>query len=411
LKRISEYVTKCIDMKNNFLSLMLITALAVIFAGCTTLDAVAQKGKVSSALNYVGAGNLDKAKEAIDAALVHEKTKAWAKTYYAVGRVAQALWEKGLETDNEKLMTKYDNQLIYAYDSYIKAIDLDKKKNIEKMIIVQLPSLANDFLTWAAMEFENENYKESTIAFEKLLQIQESEIYMGSVDTVVVFNTALAAYNAKDFDKAHSYLDRTIELKYGDTTPYLLKYQAYSEVGDLENAEKVLRTSFEEFPENEQVLLTMIQFFIDNDKRQDALDYLDLALEESPDNHNLHYAKGVMHMQSDEYDKALVSLKKSIEIEDEFFNSQYNAGVCYYNKGANMLEAANEIMDPAEYNKAFEEAKAVFANALPYMECALELQPNDMDTLISLKELYYRLQMTEKYEEVIAKIESLEGGK
>jgi len=74
-----------------------------------------------------------------------------------------------------------------------------------------------------------------------------------------------------------------------------------------------------------------------------------------------------------------------------------------------MLEAANEIMDPTEYNKAFEEAKEVFAQALPYMERARELQPDDMDTLTSLKELYYRLQMTEKYEEIVAKINEIEG--
>ncbi|MBS0010041.1 MAG: tetratricopeptide repeat protein [Bacteroidales bacterium] len=397
-------------MKSNFLSILLIAAIALFLSGCSVLEGVAQKGKVSSALNYVESGNLDKAKEAVDEALKHEKTKDWFKTYYASGRVAQAMWEKGYQDDNQKLMNTYDDQLIYAYDNYLKAMELDDKSSTENLVIIQLPALANDFLVWAAMEFEDGNYDKSTLAFEKLLEIQESDIYMGTVDTVVVFNTALAAYNAKNYDKALKYLDRSIEMEYGETTPYLLKYQTYSELGDLENAEEALKTTFSEFPEDEQVLLTMIQFFIDNDKRQEALDYLDLALESAPENYNLHYAKGVMHMQADEYDKALVSLKKSIEIEEDYFNSQYNAGVCYYNKGANMLSDANEIMDPTEYNKAFEAAKAVFSTAIPYMEKARELQPEDMDTLRSLKELYYRLQMTEKYDQVVAKIEELEGG-
>ncbi len=396
-------------MKSNFLSLMMITAIAVTLSSCTALEAVAQKGKVSSALNFVESGNLDKAQEAIDAAMEHEKTKEWPKTYYAMGRVAQAMWETGYQTENEKLMNAYDDQLVYAYDNYLKSIEMDDKNSMEKMIIIQLPALANDFLSWAAMEFDKENFDKSTLAFEKLLDIQKSDIYMGTVDTVVVFNTALAAYNAKDFEKAHKYLDQSIDLQYGEITPYLLKYQAYLEQGDIENSEMILRRAFEAFPGDEQILLTMIQFFIDNDKREDALDYLNVALEDAPDNYNLHYAKGVMYMQSDNYDQALESLLKSIEIEDEYFNSQYNTGVCYYNKGASMLEAANEIMDPTEYNKAFEEAKEVFAQALPYMERARELQPDDMDTLTSLKELYYRLQMTEKYEEIVAKINEIEG--
>jgi len=397
-------------MKSNFLSLLILTAMAVSISACSALEAVAQKAKISSALNFVESGNLDKAQEAVDAALVHEKTKDWPKAHYAMGRVAQAMWEKGFESNNEKLMNAYDDQLIYAYDSYLKSIELDDKNNMEKLVIVQLPALANYFLSWAAMEFEKENYDKSTIAFEKLIDIQKSDIYIGNVDTVVIFNTALAAYNAKDFEKAHKYLDQSIDLRYGETTPYLLKYQAYSEEGDLENAEMTLRKTLEAFPEDEQVLLIMIQFFIDNDKREDALDYLNLAIEDSPDNHNFYYVKGVLYMQAEEYDKALEALLKSIELDDEYFNSQYNTGVCYYNKGASMLEAANEIMDPVKYNKAFEEAKEVFAKALPYMECARELNTTDLDTLTSLKELYYRLQMTEKYEEVLAKIAELEGG-
>lgn len=397
-------------MKRNFLSLLIIAAVAVIFTSCAALEGAAQKGKVSSALNLAESGELKKAKEAIDEALEGETTKEWPKTYYAVGRVAQKMWEKGYETDDEKLMTTYDNQLVHAYESYLKSIELDDGNSMENLVIVQLPALANDFLAWAAREFENENYDKSTLAFEKLLDIQQSDIYIGSVDTVVVYNTALAAYNDGDYDKANKYLDWTIDLEYGGTTPYLLKYQACMTENDLECAEMALREAFEAFPADEQVLLTMIQFFIDHDKKQDALDYIELAIEDSPENHQLFYARGVLYMQTENYDKALEALKRSIELKDDYFESQYNAGVSYYNKGAEMIEEANNIMDPTEYNEAIVAARDVFAKALPYMERARELNPDDMDTLISLKELYYRLQKTEKYEEVTARINELQGG-
>lgn len=397
-------------MKRNFLSLLIIAAVAVTFTGCAAFEGAAQKGKVSSALNLVDSGELEKAKEAIDEALEGETTKEWPKTYYALGRVAQTMWAKGYETENQKLMTTYDDQLVHAYESYLKSIELDDGNSMENLVIVQLPALANNFLQWAAMEFENENFGKSTLAFEKLLDIQQSEIYMGTVDTVVVYNTALAAYNDGDYEKAHKYLDWTIELEYGETTPYLLKYQACMAQKDLECAEMALRGAFEAFPDDEQILLTMIQFFIDNDKKEDALDYIELALEETPDNHTLYYARGVLHMQTENYDKALVALKKAIELNEDSFESQYNAGVCYYNKGAQQIEDANNIMDPTEYNEAILAAREVFAKALPYMEKARELDPDDMDTLVSLKELYYRLQMTEKYEEVNARIKEIQGG-
>ncbi|MFO7756088.1 MAG: tetratricopeptide repeat protein [Bacteroidales bacterium] len=396
-------------MKRNILSLLIIAAVAVTFTGCAALEGAAQKGKVSSALNLAESGELEKAKEAIDEALEGEATKDWPKTYYAQGRVAQTMWEKGYENDNEKLMTTYDNQLIHAYDSYLKSIELDDGNSMENLVIIQLPALANDFLAWAAREFENENFGKATMAFEELIDLQQSDVYIGSVDTAVVYNTALAAYNDEDYDKAIKYLDWSIELEYGETTPYILKYQACMNRNDLDCAEMALREAFEAFPSDEQILLTMIQFFIDNDKKDDALDYIELAIKDSPDNHQLYYARGVLHMQTENYDKALVALKKSIELKEDFFESHYNAGVCYYNKGAELIEEANNLMDPTEYNEAISEARDVFESALPYMERARELDPDDMDTLVSLKELYYRLQMTEKYEEVNARIKELEG--
>ena len=74
-------------MMKRFILSLLISVIA--------LGAFAQKGKVSSALNYIDAGNFAKAKEAIDAAVVHDKSKAWPKTFYAQGRLAQALYESG----------------------------------------------------------------------------------------------------------------------------------------------------------------------------------------------------------------------------------------------------------------------------------------------------------------------------
>jgi hypothetical protein len=65
-------------------------------------------------------------------------------------------------------------------------------------------------------------------------------------------------------------------------------------------------------------------------------------------------------------------------------------------------------MDVNKYNTAIDEAMAVFGKALPYMEKANELKPNDVYALRSLRELYYRLKMTDKYNSVKAQLEKLE---
>ena len=78
-----------------------------------------------------------------------------------------------------------------------------------------------------------------------------------------------------------------------------------------------------------------------------------------------------------------------------------------------MFLKANDIMDVNKYTIAIDEANTVYAKALPYMERAIEINPDDVYTLRSLQELYYRLKQKDpalnaKYEQVRAKLQTIE---
>ena len=389
---------KLINMKRFILSLLV----AVLSIGL-----FAQKGKVASCLSFIDAGSFEKAKEAIDAAEAHEKSKDWPKTYYAKGRLAQALYE----SNNDKYRAMYDDILSVAYNSYMKSIEIDDKNTMEKLVILQLPQLSNDFLLWAINEFDTGNFEKALTAFEKLIVLQSSDIYIGTVDTAVIFNAGLAAYNAKLYNDANVYFDRSIEMGYGEATPYLLKYQGFADREDLENAEEALIAAFEAFPTDQNLLLQLIQFYLVNEMDENAYNYIKMAKESDPDNYTLYWAEGVLFLKQEKYDEAIVALERSIEINSEFFETQYNLGVCYYNKASGLFNEANEIMDNARYNEAVKVATDVFAEAVGPFEKGRELSPDDISTLTSLKELYYRLKMTDKYDEVIARLAELENKK
>ena len=112
-------------MKKFFL---LIAAISISFA------AMSQKGKVTSALSYIDQGLLDKAKDAIDQALVDEKSKDWFNTYFVKGKLCQACYE----SDNPKFKAFYPDPLAEAYASYEKAISLDPKGSVKKKIITNM---------------------------------------------------------------------------------------------------------------------------------------------------------------------------------------------------------------------------------------------------------------------------------
>ncbi len=162
------------------------------------------------------------------------------------------------------------------------------------------------------------------------------------------------------------------------------------------------------FPGNKNITLQLIDLYIKAGKNEEALKNLAIAKVEDPENYSLYFAEGILYLNDNKYDEAIADLTKSVELKSDLYESQYGLGAAYINKGADMFVKANDIMDVNKYNAAIEEAMAVFAKALPYMEKADELKPNDVDAMRGLQQLYYRLKMTDKYNAVKAKIDAME---
>jgi tetratricopeptide (TPR) repeat protein len=138
-----------------------------------------------------------------------------------------------------------------------------------------------------------------------------------------------------------------------------------------------------------------------------------MAKEKDPNNHSLYFASGIMYLNLEDFDEAIAELTKSIELKNDYYETQYGLGAAYINKAAKMFEKANEIMDVNKYSAAIDEANAVYEKALQPMERALELKADDVDALRSLQELYYRFRQKDpslnaKYEATKAKLSSLQ---
>ena len=167
----------------------------LISAIIISIGVSAQKGKVQSALSFIDQGSLDKAKEAIDQALVDEKTVEYAKTYFVVGKLAMA----SFESENPKFKTLYKNPLQEAYTAFEKAMALDPKGGTTKSLQVSSTYLllGNMFINQAVAQFGEQKFDLALESFKNNIKISQSEVYVGVLDTGVIFNAGLAAYNAK----------------------------------------------------------------------------------------------------------------------------------------------------------------------------------------------------------------------
>ena len=385
-------------MKKLFL---LITAIAISFS------AMSQKGKVTSALSYIDQGILDKAKENIDQALQDESTSAWFNTFFTKGKLAQASYE----SDNPKFKEFYKDPLQEAYAAYEKAMQLDEKGSIKKKIITQTiyNSLAVDLYNEGSKKFEASDFEGALKSFETQIKITESDKYVGIVDTGMYYNAGLAAINSKKYNEAIKYFEKCAEMKYLGITPYYQIYECHLGLGDTVKAESILTDLPKMFPGDKTITLQLIDLYIKSNKNEEALKYIEVAKKDDPTNYSIYYAAGIIYLNSENFDPAIAELTKAAEIKADVFDTQYALGVSYINKAADMFKKANDIMDVKKYSDAVDQANAVYAKALPYMEKAHQLNPADIYTMRSLQELYYRMKQTDKYNAIKAKLEAAEG--
>ena len=383
----------------------------LIAAVSISIGAMSQKGKVTSALSYIDQGILDKAKEAIDQALVNESSMNWFNTYFAKGKLCQATFE----SENPKFKAFYPDPLAEAYASYEKAMELDPKGSLKKKIITGsiYNSLAVNLYAQGSSRFEAKDYEGALKSFETQIKITESDKYAGAIDTGMYYNAGLAAVNSGKYNDAIKYFNKCAEMKYLGIKPYFEIYASYLGLGDTVKAESILKNLTDIFPNDKDIYLQLIDLYIKSNKNEEALKYIKVAKETDSSNYSLFFAAGIIYLNQNRYDEAIVELTRSIEIKGDVYDTQYGLGAAYINKAADMFVKANEIIDVKKYSDAIDLANAVYAKALPPMEKAYELKPDDFYTMKSLQELYYRLKakdasLTPKYEAIKAKLDAIE---
>jgi tetratricopeptide (TPR) repeat protein len=387
-----------------------IILLALVF---TFSAAFAQKGKVTTAQSLKDAGKLAEALEAIEQAAnasdpKAEKSAPWPKTWETRGDIYQAIGQ----SKDESIKKLSSDPLTEALNSYKKALELDAKGTNAKSIKIKLTLLTNDLTNQAVAAFQVEDYNKALASFEQILEINQMPVVKmdnpTAVDTVIIFNSGLAAYNAEKYEKAIEYYRESAKYGYNGARTYSLISASYQMMNDTVKALDALKEGYQKYPDDKALLESMIQIYIDLNKSEEALTNLDKAIAQDP-KPNYYFAQGSLYEKLGQEQKAIESYNKSIEIDPTFFNGYYGLGVINYNKGVQQIEVAKEVPtnENAKYEAEMKKADDWFAKALPYMEKCNELQANDKAVLESLKNLYYRLKQMDKYNAILEQIEKL----
>lgn len=381
-------------MKKRFFRL----AIATLFlAGPLT----AQQAKVVSAINALGyytkdrtdIESLQKAKGFIDEAITTESTMGKPKTWYVRGNVYSAMHE----SKNADLIKLAGEPLKIATEAYEKAYTLDAKyENANECYMRAIYG----YKTMGIGAFNEKNYSAATEYFEKVVSLSALK---GSVDKEAIQNAAVSSMNGGNYDKAIEYYSKMLP---EDSTGILYGqlYKAYLAKADTATGIAKLEEGRKKFPRNQALLTENLNHLFRQKKNAEAEELLKLAIQNDPTNHTLYLAAGSTYENLKRMDDAIAAYKKAIEIKPDAWQAYYNLGAYYNNEGKRLQDAANNEKDTKKYEAGLKAADDQLKLAMEYLEKAKELTPvgssDRMDIMKALKQLYVRLNLTDKFEAI-----------
>lgn len=314
-------------------------------------------------------------------------------------RITLTFRNKILETWKETVKM-FDTPLQESRMSFEKAISLDTDGKEAKSIKDGLAVLKLAYETEAVFAYNDKNYTEAYNNFSKILEVNKLPLMENLQDTVVIYNTARAAYEMKDYEKAVQLFSEVKNLGLEEPYLYVFLKNSFMGIGDTLKGEAVLDEGFRKYPNDESILIELINYYLVTQQSDKALDLLSIAEKNDPSNVSFIFAEGTIRDKMGNFEEAKSTYLKCLEIDSVYYNAAFNLGVLHYNKAVKMYDELVNISDNQEYEKARVIADDMFKAAIPYMEKAHEIDPATREPLETLKTLYLRLQMTDQLNEV-----------
>jgi hypothetical protein len=385
---------------------------------------------------------LNKAKEAIDLALANEDTKNQGKTHAYKARISYAYYQynlneevKKLESNtpdkNERTMLAYGNTSLTEFeeadDEINKIKDLDPKfmETIQEGLAKGISMLSEDeskfALTAQQMKMESANIAQGKYKAKKYDEAADYFYKTGVLNTVLYkqkdtanfYNACISASKAKNTVKIIEYNKKMIDGKIASSYNYEAIYNANLSKGDTMAAMDILKKGRSAFPADMNLMNQETNYFLAKGKQQEALNNLNASIAKDPSNALLYLVVGNIYDNvanpkdkttgkdldkpadfETQFKSAETNYLKAIELKpantEHLYNALYNIGAMYNNYGGYVQNKKIEkITDLSKYQKENEaKAQEYYKKAIPYLEQALGIKPEDKATMMALRKLY-----------------------
>ncbi|MBQ7222221.1 MAG: tetratricopeptide repeat protein [Bacteroidales bacterium] len=284
-----------------------------------------------------------------------------------------------------------ENALDIAYDAIIKSAQLNPKG---KNLYNKVASINEAYSTDASFQYLYGDYAKATELFEKAANSTKNPV-LNTIDSLSTYYAGVMAGFSGQNEKAVKYLNECLDMGfYNDGSVYPNLSNAYKALGNAEAAKKTLEDGFVKFPENQGILVGLINEHMSEGGDPTALfDLLHSAQANEPNNPSLFYVEGDIYKKLGDVEKAAYFFNKATEIDPSYVYGILNVGILYYDTAVELQEQAANELDDAKYAALVEQFNANLKAAIDPLEKAYELaDEQDVKVAIAeyLKNIYFR---------------------
>lgn len=423
-------------MKRVLFSMVLLLAASFAFA---------QEKNVKEAKSIASGTNPDfaKAEGLINQALTNPETKDNAETWDVAGFIQKRRSEK--EMESAYLRKPYDT--IQVYNSalnmckyYFKCDELaqvpNEKGKIKNKyrkanaaaILAERGNLINggiQFYNVASQkegDAAKEDNKKALEFFGAYIDIASNPMFekenLLQTDTVlpqIAYYASLAAAKMEDYPSILKYAPYAKDDK--EVGMYAMEFvsTALKAQGETDKWLASLKEGLQKYPDHPFFFGHMIDYYSNNNKFDEAMQFADEMLAKDPNNTFYLYVKGYLYHNmyttlknekkdqeaAEALDNAIKYYVKTTDVDSNYAEAYSNLGLVYCLQAQDFSEKATTDVNDPKYKEDQDTLKAFYEKAKPYYEKARELKPDQRDLWLNgLHRVYYNLNMGPEFEEI-----------
>lgn len=302
-----------------------------------------------------------------------------------------------------------------ASDKLIMAYRMNEEKN-------------KDYLYYAAGSAVNS--KEYDKALDYYVELKENN-YTGVIDEYYITNNETGEeekVSETEFDLLKNSKDYS-NPRVGQTEsryPEIVKNIAliYVQQGKNDVAIEAIQEARSIQPDDTSLILNEADLYIrisnnsDDESERDLYrkkfkELMELAITKDPENGILYYNLGVISSEQGENDSALEYYKKAIEFKSDYVDAYLNLVAVILDGEQSIVDEMNNLGTSKKDNIRYDELKVerenLYKECIPFLEKLIEVSPTNIDALNTLKNIYGVLGENEKFKDISAMINEIQG--